>query len=62
MLTDRRITVRAGTGAVDHLSYSVPIIGTEKANRSFLIECDLPDSTSMLHQKEYVLLITFSND
>ena len=48
--TARRITVEAGPDAAMKLKYHVPITGTHKDDCSFLIECYLTDSTSMLPQ------------
>ena len=51
--TSRRITVEAEAGATKKLKYHVPVSGTEKDDRSFLIECHLSGSTSMLPQKKF---------
>ena len=53
--TSRRITVEAESGATKKLKYNVPISGTEKADRSFLIEYQLPGSTSKLPQKKFII-------
>ena len=47
----QRITVAAKPEAIVNLHYRVPIKGTNRTESSFLIECDLPDSTSRLPQK-----------
>ena len=40
--TSRRITVEAEPGATKSLKYNVSISGTEKDDRTFLIEYQLP--------------------
>ena len=53
--TSRRITVEAEATATEKLKYNVPISGTQIDDCSFLIECYLPGSTSMLPQKKHII-------
>ena len=54
--TSRRITVQAEAAATEYLNYNVPVSGTDKDDCSFLIECYLPGSTSMLYTSgKYVI-------
>ena len=63
--TSRRITVEAEPVATEKLKYNVPVSGTEKDDRSFLIECDLPGFFCTLPWKKHVMInnnqcLTFS--